>query len=167
MATITSNLGLTKPAGSEAYSIDVFNNNFQKIDDSDIAAAIAAGQTNLSETLKNCTGTIAEHMKYHLSGDICIIEGRLIVNNFARTGGNPGFTFSLPNGLKAKKSFSIASCGISGTVDVPVRFGELLRIYGTANSGTITIDVTETVANMASAAKAVFTAFAVPIRVVA
>lgn len=167
MASYTSNLNLKKPADGEYYNVSDQNGNMDKIDQSDIAAAFAAGQTNLSETLKNCTGTIAEHMKYHLSGDICIIEGRLIINNFVRTGGNPGFTFSLPNGLKAKKSFSIASCGVSGTTDVPVRFGELLRMSGTANSGTITIDVTETVKNMASATKAVFTAFAVPIRCIA
>lgn len=33
MASTTTELGLTKPAGGEAYSIDVFNQNFQKIDD--------------------------------------------------------------------------------------------------------------------------------------
>ena len=33
MSTTTSNLGLTKPAGSESYSVTVNNNNMQKIDD--------------------------------------------------------------------------------------------------------------------------------------
>ena len=33
MASTTTNLGLTKPASGEAYNLDVFNQNFQKIDD--------------------------------------------------------------------------------------------------------------------------------------
>lgn len=33
MASTTSKLGLTKPASGEGYSLDVFNQNFQKIDD--------------------------------------------------------------------------------------------------------------------------------------
>ena len=155
MASTTSNLGLTKPAGSEAYNVDVWNNNFEKIDDSDIAAAFAGGQTNLSCALKNCTGTVAEHLKYHLSGDICIIEGRLIINKYVLTGANPGCTFSLPNGKKAKKSMSIACAGISGKTGTPVRFGENTRVIATANSATITVDVTETQDNMTSADKAI------------
>ena len=41
MATTTTNLGLTKPAGSEGYSVDVWNGNMDKID-------TAVGKTNKS-----------------------------------------------------------------------------------------------------------------------
>lgn len=165
MASTTSNIGLTKPASGESYSLDVWSNNMQKIDDSDIAAAFAGGQTNLSCTLKNCTGTIAEHLKYHMNGDICIIEGRLIVNSYVRTGSNPGCTFSLPSGKKAKKSMSIACAGISGKTGTPVRFGENTRVITTANSATVTVDVTETQDNFTSADKAIIQVFPVAIRV--
>lgn len=166
MATTTSNLGLTKAADGESYSVTVVNNNLQKIDDSDIAAAFAGGQTNLSETLKNCTGTIADHLKYHMSGDICVIEGRVIINNYVRTGANPGVTFSLPNGKKAKKNMSIACAGISGKTGTPIRFGENTRVIATANSATVTVDVTETQDNMGDADKAIIQVFPVAIRVI-
>ena len=166
MASTTSNLGLTKPAEGEHWNVEIYNQNFQKIDDSDIAAAFAGGQTNLSETLKNCTGTIADHLKYHMSGDICVIEGRVIINNYVRTGANPGVTFSLPNGKKAKKNMSIACAGISGKTGTPIRFGENTRVITTANSATVTVDVTETQDNMGDADKAIIQVFPVAIRVI-
>jgi len=121
-----------------------------------VAPAYATGQTNLSETLVNCTGTIEEHVKYHLSGNVIIIEGRLRLSNFVRTSGNPGFSFTLPNGRKAKSSVTMQMCGLTGTTDVPVRFGEVVRCNTTANSGTVTFTTTETINNMQSANAAVF-----------
>lgn len=166
MASYTSNLNLKKPADGESYNVSDQNGNMDKIDQSDIAAAFSAEQTNLSCSLKNCTGTIAEHLKYHLSGDICIIEGRIIINNYVRTGANPGVTFSLPSGKKAKKNMSIAFAGISGKTGTPIRFGENIRVITTANSATVTVDVTETQDNMRDADKAVLQVFPTPIRVI-
>lgn len=46
MASYTSNLNLKKPAGSEGYSVDDWNNNMQKIDDQFSVATISLTITN-------------------------------------------------------------------------------------------------------------------------
>lgn len=167
MASTTTNMGLTKPASGEAYSIDVFNGNFDKIDERHMAAAISAGATNLSgETLYNCTGTIASHIRYHVSGKIMMLEGRLTINNYKRTGANPGIQFTLPNGAKAKKMVSI-TCGINGlytsNTEGSIRAGENTQFGISAGGSTATINTTESYDNMGSGSttynKAVFQIF--------
>jgi len=157
MSTTTSNLGLTKPDGSESYNIDDFNNNAEKIDKlTCIGTAIGQSPGDLSETLYNCTGTLAGHLRYHIAGDVVIIEGRMTINNFVRTGGNPGFTFDLPSGKKAKYSQQLANVGFHGNSSDGVSAGECTRFYATANSGNVKIDVTESYDNFPNATKAYF-----------
>ena len=157
-STYTTNLGLEKPNGNDDISVLAINGNSDILDKHSIGTAFGSGQTNLSETLKNCTGTIAEHLKYHMNGNLIIIEGRVIINNYVRTGGNPGFTVTLPSGKKSKYAVSILCAGFNGTSKSGknFRFGECTRLYTSANSTTLTIDTTETIDNMASADKTVF-----------
>lgn len=152
MASTTTNMGLTKPANGEAYSVDVFNNNFEKIDERHMAAAMGVSATNLSgETLYNCTGTIASHVRYHVSGKIMLLEGRITINNYKRTGANPGIQFTLPNGAKAKKTVSI-TCGINGLFTSSavgtIRAGENTQFGISAGESVATINTTESYGNM-------------------
>lgn len=157
MASTTSYLGLTKPAAGEGYSLDVWNNNMQKIDDlACIAAAFGAAKHDLSETLVGCTGTIAQHLQYHIAGKLLVIEGRLVINNYVRTAANPGFKFTIPSSNTAKYSESLAYVGFSGRASEPVRFGEAMRCYMTAGSSTVNLDTTETFNNMSSDTRACF-----------
>lgn len=171
MASTTTNMGLTKPAASEAYDVGVTNGNWDKIDERAIGAVYGAGQTYFSgETLSKCSGSIGAHFAYHVSGKLLIIEGRLTINNFVRTGANPGIALDLPNGLKAKKS-AVMDCGINGYYDgndVVFRLGENTRVQTNAGSSVVNIYTTETYTNMGDSTpktRAIFQVFPLVIEV--
>ena len=157
MSSTTSYLGLTKPAASEAYSVDVVNGNTDKIDAmACIGAAFGAAGHDLSETLVGCTGTITQHLRYHIAGKLLIIEGRIVINNYVRTAANPGFTFTIPSGYTAKYTVLLSNVGFNGRTSIPIRYAELTRLYTTAESGTVKIDTTETFDNLATDTNAYF-----------
>lgn len=68
MASTTTNLALTKPASGEGYSIDVFNQNFQKIDDfaggvnTNLAKLNTAAAYANNQNLNNYTTTGSYHV---------------------------------------------------------------------------------------------------------
>ena len=156
MATTTSNLGLTKPAENESYNIDVFNNNTDKIDQlACIGAAMGQTGADLGTVLYHCTGSIVATLKCHVAGKIAIIEGRFVINNYARTGANPGFTFDLPNGAKSKYSQNTSNIGVHGNTN-GVSVGENTQLTVNANSGNVMISVTETYANFTDDTRAFF-----------
>ena len=113
---------------------------------------------NSAEILKNCTGTISEHLQYEVSKDTIIIEGTIVIENFVRTGENPGVKIALPDGKKSKYAVSIQCAGFNKTSDngENFRFGECTRLYIEEGSTTFTIDTTETINRMESANEAVF-----------
>ena len=74
MASTTTNLGLTKPASGEAYNIDIFNQNFQKIDDAHhVNYTKIATQVNAN----SCTiDRLLQAIKYWEGEDISLLTNR-------------------------------------------------------------------------------------------
>ncbi len=99
-------------------------------------------------TLNNCTGDITSTLYIHISGSVAMIEGRITIKNYVRTGGNPGVTIALPN-KRVKRNFSINS-GFTATSTNGVRNGEILNISGSQNQTQISINTTETHSNLGS-----------------
>ena len=99
MSSTTSFLALVKQALDEHWSVGILNDNLDKIDQlACIGAAMGQTGADLGTVLYHCTGSIVATLKCHVAGKIAIIEGRFVINNYARTGANPGFTFDLlPN----------------------------------------------------------------------
>ena len=137
----------------------------------DVAAAAGVSPTNFSETLYNCEGTIVSHLRYHRSGKIVLIEGRLTINNYRRTGGTPGFQITLPNGLKSKRAINIVAAGINGLFNGDEKIfslGENTQFGVTQGSGTISITTTESYVNFGGSGtytRAVFQVFPVYVEV--
>ena len=171
MSSSTTNLALTKLTGSENFSNTVLNANWDKIDERHMAAAAGTSPTNFAESLYNCEGTIASHIRYHLSGKILMIEGRLTITNYRRTGGNPGVTITLPNGLKSKRNISIVTAGINGLFNGDEKIfslGENTQFNATQGSGSITINTTESYVNFGGSGtytRAIFQVFPVYVEV--
>lgn len=90
MASTTSNLGLTKPANGEAYSIDVFNQNFQKIDDN-----FPIVQTGISLTIINSKITSAERKFAIKFGKVVVVDLSFTVGT-AITGSTEALFSGLP-----------------------------------------------------------------------
>lgn len=92
MASTTSNLGLTKPAAGEGYSLDVWNENMQKIDDQFSA-------TTISLTIANQKITSAERK-------FAVKVGKVVVVDLSFTVGTDitGATEELFSGLPAPVS---------------------------------------------------------------
>ena len=131
------------------------------------SAAALNSRTNVSTpTLYRCTGTIGNNICYHLSGNTMIIEGRLTINDYVRTGANPGLTVTIPNSKKLKRGFT-SNCGLtwSSNSNEGVRANEMLNIIGVADSTTFMLQTTETYTNMASATRVTFTIFPVAFEV--
>lgn len=156
MATTTTNLGLTKPAGNEDININQINTNMDIIDQRYMAAAMGTGATNLSgEILYNCTGSVTSHIRYHISGKILVLEGRCTIDNYKRTGANPGIQFYLPNNVLAHKTVSVYA-GTNGLYDGNTKIdrpGELTTVSVGAGGSLVTVNTTESYDNMGSADK--------------
>ena len=161
MATYTSNLNLKKPAGTEAINVADINGNMDTLDNHDVASVFGNGENNFaaaSISLYNCTGTIGLGLRYHIAGDLCLIEGRLSISNYTRTGANPGFTIYFPNSKKSKKRVNIGCAGLTSNAN-GVRAGENARFLAEANGTTFKIDTTESYNNFDSNSRAVFQIF--------
>ena len=161
MATYTSNLSLKKPAGTEDINVADINGNTDILDKHDVASVFGSGENNFAETsitLYNCTGTIGLGLRYHIAGDLCLIEGRLSISNYTRTGANPGFTIYFPNSKKSKKRVNIGCAGLTSNAN-GVRAGEIARFMAEAGGTTFKIDTTESYTNFDSNSRAVFQIF--------
>lgn len=172
MSSTTTNMGLVKLAGTDNFTnANALAGNWDKIDERHMAAAAGASPTNFAESLYNCEGTIASHLRYHLSGKILMIEGRVTINNYRRTGGNPGFQITLPNGLKSKRAINIVAAGINGLFNGDEKIfslGENTQFGATQGSGTISITTTESYVNFGGSGtytRAIFQVFPVYVEV--
>ena len=103
----------------------------------------------LSATLFNCTGTItgSVSMRYTQNHKYVLVWGRIRITNFARTGGNPGVTLSLP--FTHDLSFSIGYRGESPVEQVNLSFasGRLTTTesYGNVTGSVLTLMVPSTI----------------------
>lgn len=160
-STYTTNLGLEKPDGNDYINVLAINGNSDKLDRHDVASVFGNGENNFaaaSISLYNCTGTIGLGLRYHIAGDLCLIEGRLSISDYTRTGANPGFTIYFPNSKKSKKRVNIGCAGLTSNAN-GVRAGENARFMAEANATTFKIDTTESYANFDSNSRAVFQIF--------
>lgn len=98
-----------------------------------------------SFTHLNCTGTPSGtlYFKATNNGRWVYVAGRVNIPDYARTSGNPGISFTLPNGVPTP----------TGTGSIPVGINsifprEMLNLATTAGSRTVTITTTESYSNM-------------------
>lgn len=105
-------------------------------------------------TLYNCTGEITSTLSKHISDNVAMIEGRVSIKNYVRTGGNPGIVIDLHN-IRVKRSFAVNS-GFTASTTNGVRPGELLNISSSQNQASISIMTSETHANFQSDTNAWF-----------
>ena len=167
-STYTSNIGLEKPDGDDDISVIAINGNSEKLDKRDIASVFGNGENNFAATsisLYNCTGTIGLGLRYHIAGDLCLIEGRLSISDYVRTGANPGLIIYFPNSKKAKKRVNIGCAGLTSNAN-GVRAGENARFMAEANGTTFKIDTTESYTNFDSNSRAVFQIFPIILEVI-
>ena len=160
-STYTSIIGLEKPDGNDDINVLAINGNSEKLDKRDTAAVFGAGESNFGSsaiTLYNCTGTVGLDLRYHISGDLCMIEGRLTISNYVRTGANPGFIIYYPNSKKAKRRVNVGFAGITGNAN-GIRPGENARFIAEANATTFKIDTTESYDNFGNTTRATFQIF--------
>lgn len=84
MASTTSNIGLTKPAAGEGYSLDVWNGNMDKID-----AKTGVVQTDTNKTVTFDASTMAKIGSWMISN---YIAAKYMVTRCANNGAsNPVF----------------------------------------------------------------------------
>ena len=98
-----------------------------------------------SFTAFNCTGTPSGtlYFKATNNGRWVYASGRVNIPNYARTGGNPGISFTLPDGVPTPTSTSSTPVGINSIFP-----REMLTLGTTAGSRTARITTTESYGNM-------------------
>ena len=91
----------------------------------------------LSLGLYRCSGTINGSISYQLRNDgkAAYVRGRVYISNFTRSGANPGFTYTKPDGWNITGSYSVGHRGENAT--------EFVQFY----ASTYVINTTETFQN--------------------
>ena len=100
--------------------------------------------TNLyTFTLLNCTGTVAGVLSFKTSNSRWVyLFGRINITNYARSGSNPGVSFTLPTGIPTPAASSNVPVGINSLFP-----REQANINLTAGSRTANITTTESYNN--------------------
>ena len=132
MASTTSNLGLTKPANGENYSLDVWNQNMQKIDDE-----LPHSYGTLTTVNDKVTNT--ERARYNRFGRVVVVG-----LTFTVTGTISGATDILFSGLPpAATPVRAVLAQSNGTKIIRVEANQLGNITNAYSQGGITDGVFE------------------------
>lgn len=103
-------------------------------------------QTTLS-SLYMCTGTVIDRPYVAYAGDYAYVMGRLTIDGFSRTGGNPGAILTLPSGKKIADGFLIYANGCSANSS-GIRPGEEIIVQADTGGTTFSITTTESYTNV-------------------
>lgn len=103
--------------------------------------------TTGTATLHNCTGTISHNQItfYTTKSGLLYVSGRVNINSFTRTGGNPGVVIALPNNVPTPTLSITYQAGIRAQEP-----REAAQLAFTANSRNVYITTTESFANAAN-----------------
>lgn len=103
-------------------------------------------QTTLS-SLYMCTGTVIDRPYVAYAGDYAYVMGRLTIDGFSRTGGNPGAILTLPSGKKIADGFFIYANGCSANSS-GIRPGEEIIVQADTGGTTFSLTTTESYTNV-------------------